>query len=67
MASRFEVVSHNVKQIGDSKIVVVQDQKTGVLYAYAEYSSTVGGGVSFTPIIDADGKPVVEAPNHDEY
>jgi len=66
MASRLEVVSHNIKKIGDSEFVIVQDQKTGVLYAYGQTHGHYPGTV-FTPLLNVDGKPVVEAPNHDEY
>ena len=66
MARRLEVVSHNVKKIGMTEIVIVQDQKTGVLYAYGETGRSDGGSW-MTPLLNKDGKPVVEAPNHDEY
>jgi len=66
MASRLEVVSHNVKKIGSTDFVIVQDQKTGVLYAYGERRNQEAG-ITLTPLIDRDGKPVVEAPDHDEY
>ena len=64
MASRLEVVSRNVKKIGNSDIVIVQDEKTGVLYAYGE--SRGGEGSFFSPLLDANGKPVVEPLNYIE-
>jgi len=66
MASRLEIISHNMKTIGHTDFVIVQDQKTGVLYAYGQ-SKRTEGGIVFTPLLDVDGKPVVEAPDHDEY
>ena len=67
MASRLEVVSHNVKRIGRTDFVIVQDQKTGVLYAYGEVNGVQHPSITLTPLLDQDGKPVVEAPDHDEY
>ena len=66
MASRLEVVSHNVKKIGMTEIVIVQDQETGVLYAYGETGRSDGGSW-FTPLLESDGTPVVKTPNHNEY
>ena len=66
MASRLEAVSHNVKRIGRTDFIIVQDQETGVLYAYGQ-AERENGGILLTPLLDGNGKPVVKAPNHDEY
>jgi hypothetical protein len=65
MASRLEVVSQRTKKIGHAEFTIVQDQKTGVLYAYGQSRSD--GGLVFTPLIDAAGKPVVETLDYVEY
>jgi len=66
MASRLDVVSHNVKKIGRTEFVIVQDQETGVLYAYGQAERSEGG-IVFAPLLDANGKPLVKAPDHNEY
>lgn len=54
MGSRFEVV-HRESGLMSEKIIYV-DKETGVNYLFI--SNGYGGGL--TPLLDADGKPVIK-------
>lgn len=51
---RFEVV-HEQKSLGDG-VRILRDVETGVCYVQAAWGSAGG----LTPLLDADGKPVVQ-------
>ncbi len=55
MKDRFEVICKEVHSAGLEKRIIYVDQKTGVHYLYVQ--NGYSGGV--TPLLDADGKPVV--------
>ena len=56
-SDRFEIVSRQSLGLSGATYIL-KDKATGVLYLY--FGSGYGGGL--TPIIDQDGKPVVDAP-----
>lgn len=56
MDSRFEIVAREGSQLKDSGLLqVIIDKETGVNYLC--FKSGYAGGL--TPLLDADGKPVV--------
>jgi len=52
---RFEVV-HKESLAADGEGKVIRDKETGVLYYFFKYYN--GGGI--TPLIDQDGKPIID-------
>lgn len=55
MKARFDVICKETHSAGLERIVVYVDRETGVNYLFVK--SGYGGGL--TPLLDADGKPVV--------
>lgn len=55
MNDRFEVIYKDVHSAGLEKRIIYVDKETGVNYLYIQVGYS--GGV--TPLLDADGKPVV--------
>ena len=55
MNDRFEVIYKDVHSAGLEKRIIYVDKKTGVNYLYIQ----VGYSGGLTPLLDADGKPVV--------
>ena len=55
MKDRFEVLYKEVHAAGLEKRIIYVDRETGVNYLYLQ----VGYGGGLTPLLDADGKPVV--------
>ena len=55
MNDRFEVIYKETRSAGLEKRVIYVDKETGVNYLYVQ----VGYGGGITPLLDADGKPVV--------
>jgi len=55
---KFEVISGENLSLMMSAFVI-RDKQTGVLYLFAK--SGYGGGL--TPLLDAEGKPIVEKSN----
>lgn len=55
MNDRFEVLYKEVHAAGLQKRIVYIDRETGVNYLYVQ----VGYGAGLTPLLNADGKPVV--------
>lgn len=55
MNDRFEVIYKDVHSAGLEKRIIYVDRETGVNYLYIQVGYS--GGV--TPLLDADGKPVV--------
>ena len=55
--SRFEIKVDG-GSLSSKKHSIVRDKETGVLYYVIE--NTVKGGIGITPILDDNGKPVVE-------
>lgn len=55
MADRFEVVCMEIKSAGMEKRIIYVDKKTGVNYLFVR--NGYAGGL--TPLLDADGKPIV--------
>ncbi|MGN0527302.1 MAG: DUF6440 family protein [Acutalibacteraceae bacterium] len=54
--NRFELIEKEGMQLADpGLIMVITDKKTGVNYLFVK--SGYGGGL--TPLLDADGKPVI--------
>lgn len=55
MKARFDVICKETHSAGLERIVVYVDRETGVNYLFVK--SGYGGGL--TPLLDADGKPIV--------
>ena len=55
MKNRFEVVYKEIHSVGLEKRIIYVDKETGVNYLYIQ--NGYSGGL--TPLIDAEGKPVV--------
>ena len=55
MDDRFEVIYKETRSAGLEQRIIYVDKETGVNYLYVE----VGCGGGITPLLDADGKPVV--------
>lgn len=55
MNDRFEVIYKDVHSAGLEKKIIYVDRETGVNYLYIQ----VGYSGGLTPLLDADGKPVV--------
>lgn len=55
MKNRFEVVYKEIRSAGLEKRIIYVDKETGVNYLYVQ----IGYGGGMTPLLDADGKPVV--------
>ena len=55
MKDRFEVLYKEVHAAGLEKRIIYVDRETGVNYLYLQ----IGSGGGLTPLLDADGKPVV--------
>ena len=55
MKDRFEVIYKEIHFAGLEKRIIYVDKETGVNYLYIQVGYS--GGV--TPLLDADGKPVV--------
>ena len=60
MEDRFEVISRQRSKILFSTLSVLKDKETNVLYLHTDVHGT--GGVSVTPLTDADGKPLLHKP-----
>ncbi len=54
---RFEVIYIDSRMIEQTKIL--KDSETGVCYLY---HGTNGSGGGLTPLLDKEGKPVIEPP-----
>ena len=55
MSDRFDVIYKEVHSAGLEKKIIYVDRETGLNYLYIQVGYS--GGV--TPLLDADGKPVV--------
>ena len=55
MNDRFEVIYKDVHSAGLEKRIIYVDRETGVNYLYIQ----VGYSGGLTPLLNADGKPVV--------
>lgn len=55
MNDRFDVIYKEVHSAGLEKRIIYVDRETGVNYLYIQ----VGYSGGLTPLLDADGKPVV--------
>ena len=55
MKDRFEVIYKEIHSVGLEKRIIYVDKETGVNYLYIQ--NGYSGGL--TPLLDADGKPVV--------
>lgn len=56
---RFSVIHSNRSQLVIGEHIIVKDNETGVLY-YMIDASMSAGGIALTPLLDVDGKPVVD-------
>ena len=56
MKDRFEVIYKEVHSAGLEKRIIYVDKETGVNYLYVQ--NGYSGGL--TPLLDADGKPVIQ-------
>ena len=55
MKERFEVIYKQIHSAGLEKRILYVDKETGVNYLYVQ----VGYSGGLTPLLDADGKPVI--------
>ena len=55
MEERFEIVYKKIHSAGMEKRIIYVDRETGVNYLYVQMGYSGG----LTPLLDADGKPVV--------
>lgn len=55
MKVRFEVIHKELHSAGLEKRIIYVDKETGVNYLFVQ----IGYGGGLTPLLDADGKPVV--------
>ena len=55
MKDRFEVIYKEIHSAGLEKRIIYVDRETGVNYLYIQ----VGYSGGLTPLLNADGKPVV--------
>ena len=55
MDDRFEVVYKEIRSAGLERRIIYVDKETGVNYLYIRHGYSGG----LTPLLDADGKPVV--------
>ena len=64
MANRFEIIFKKALGTGFGKEVqIIVDNQTGVNYLFVKNS--YGGGL--TPLLDADGKPVITPPKTNKW
>ncbi|MGN1347423.1 MAG: DUF6440 family protein [Acutalibacteraceae bacterium] len=55
MNDRFEVSYKEIRSAGFEKRIIYIDKETGVNYLFVQ----IGYGGGLTPLLDADGKPVI--------
>ena len=55
MKDRFEVIHKEIYSAGLEKRIIIVDRDNGVNYLFVQ----TGHGGGLTPLLDADGKPVI--------